>query len=91
MALRHIVAPGRKAASAWSRLSIPISTRGLKVRANALRVGNIVELEGDRLCMVKKLQHVKPGKGAAYVQADLNDLRSRSNTKERFRAAQDGG
>lgn len=60
----------------------------MKVSGNSLRPGMIIEHEG-RLWMVVKTQHTQPGKGGAYMQAELKDIRSGSKKNERFRAAED--
>lgn len=60
----------------------------MKVSGNSLRPGMIIEHEG-KLWMVVKTQHTQPGKGGAYMQAELKDVRSGSKKNERFRAAED--
>ena len=57
----------------------------MKINGNALRVGNVIEHNG-RLWVTVKTQAVKPGKGAAFNQVELKDLRNGSKLNERFRA-----
>ena len=57
----------------------------MKVNGNALRVGNVIEHNG-RLWVTVKTQAVKPGKGGAFNQVELKDLRNGSKLNERFRA-----
>lgn len=53
--------------------------------ANDLRVGNVVKVR-DRNYKVVKTEHVKPGKGGAFVQAELKELQTGSKLNERFRS-----
>ena len=57
----------------------------MKINGNALRVGNVIEHNG-RLWVTVKTQAVKPGKGGAFNQVELKDLRNGSKLNERFRA-----
>lgn len=60
----------------------------MKVSGNSLRPGMIIEHEA-RLWVVVKTQHTQPGKGGAYMQAELKDVRSGTKKNERFRASED--
>jgi len=51
--------------------------------ANDLRKGNAVRYGGD-ICSVLDLERVKPGKGGAYVQATLRNLRTGRSDQVRF-------
>ena len=62
--------------------------RGLKVLANKLRAGNLLDVEG-RLLLVQSTKHVKPGKGGAFVQCSLKDVKANTKAQLRFRAAED--
>ena len=55
-------------------LSILMPTLCPAGSANNIKTGNYLEYEG-KLCQVKNTTHVKPGKGAAYVQVDLHFVR----------------
>lgn len=57
----------------------------MKINGNAIRPGNIIEHKG-RLMRAVKLQQVKPGKGGAFAQIELKDIRDGTKMNERFRA-----
>jgi elongation factor P len=57
----------------------------MKISANELRLGMLIEHNG-KLWTVCKLQHVKPGKGGAYMQAELKEIKSGTKLNERFRS-----
>ena len=57
-----------------------------KINGNEIRVGNILEHDGGIWSAVK-VDHVKPGKGGAFAQVELRNLRNGSKLNERFRSA----
>ncbi|WP_420403385.1 elongation factor P [Nisaea sp.] len=57
----------------------------MKINGNAIRIGNVIEHK-DRLWVAVKTQAVKPGKGGAFNQVELKDIRSGTKLNERFRA-----
>lgn len=57
----------------------------MKISANELRIGALIEHKG-KLWTACKLQHVKPGKGGAFVQAELKEIRNGTKLNERFRS-----
>ncbi len=57
-----------------------------KINGNEIRVGNILQHDGG-LWSAVKVDHVKPGKGGAFAQVELRNLRNRSKLNERFRSA----
>jgi len=59
----------------------------MKINGNAIRPGNVIEHQ-DRLWRAIKIQHTQPGKGGAYLQVELKDLRSGTKLNERFRASE---
>lgn len=59
----------------------------MKVDGNSLRVGNIISHNG-KIWRVVKTQHVKPGKGGAFLQCELSEVRDGTKLHERFRASQ---
>ncbi len=59
----------------------------MKIDGNEIRPGNVIEHQG-RLWRAVKVQHVKPGKGPAYMQVELKNLRDGSKLNERFRASE---
>lgn len=58
----------------------------MKINGNAIRPGNVIEHQ-KRLWRAVKTQHVKPGKGGAFLQVELKDIRDGTKLNERFRAA----
>ena len=59
----------------------------MRINGNAIRPGNIIEHNG-RLWRVAKIQHTQPGKGGAYLQAEMKDIRDGTKLNERFRASE---
>lgn len=59
----------------------------MKIDGNAIRPGNVIEHDG-RLWRAVKTQHVKPGKGGAFLQVELKDIRSGTKLNERFRSSE---
>jgi elongation factor P len=57
-----------------------------KINGNEIRPGNILEHEGA-LWGAVKVDHVKPGKGGAFAQVELKNLRDGRKLNERFRSA----
>jgi len=57
-----------------------------KINGNEIRPGNILE-HNDGLWSAVKVDHVKPGKGGAFAQVELRNLRTGSKLNERFRSA----
>ncbi len=57
-----------------------------KINGNEIRPGNIIEHDGG-LWVAVKTDHVKPGKGGAFAQVELKNLRNGSKLNERFRSA----
>lgn len=59
----------------------------MKIEGNAIRPGNVIDHKGA-LWRAVKTQHVKPGKGGAYLQVELRDIRSGTKMNERFRSSE---
>ena len=57
-----------------------------KISGNEIRPGHVLEHNGG-LWAVVKVDHVKPGKGGAFAQVELRNLRNGSKLNERFRSA----
>ncbi|SDE50434.1 elongation factor P [Limimaricola pyoseonensis] len=57
-----------------------------KINGNEIRPGNILEHNGGLWAAVK-VDHVKPGKGGAFAQVEMKNLRNGSKLNERFRSA----
>jgi elongation factor P len=59
----------------------------MKISGNDIRPGNIIEHNG-RLWRAVKIQHTQPGKGGAYMQVELKDIRDGTKLNHRFRSAE---
>ena len=59
----------------------------MKINGNAIRPGMVIEHQG-RLWRAVKIQHTQPGKGGAYLQVELKDIRSGTKLNERFRSSE---
>ena len=59
----------------------------MKINANELRAGNVLEFRG-KLWAVAKAQHITPGKGGAFVQVEMRDVRDGTKLNERFRSGE---
>ena len=59
----------------------------MKLNGNAIRPGNVIE-HNNRLWVAVKTQHVKPGKGGAFAQVELRDIRDGTKLNERFRSSE---
>ncbi len=57
-----------------------------KINGNEIRPGNVLEHDGGLWAAIK-VDHVKPGKGGAFAQVELRNLRTGSKLNERFRSA----
>ena len=60
----------------------------MKVSGNNLKVGMIISHKGSDWKVVST-QAVKPGKGGAFAQVELKNLKDSSKLNERFRANED--
>jgi elongation factor P len=59
----------------------------MKLNGNAVKPGNVIEHNG-RLWTAVKVSHVKPGKGGAFAQIELRDIRDGTKLNERFRSSE---
>ncbi len=59
----------------------------MKIDGNQIKVGNILQIN-SKLWRVTKTQHTQPGKGGAYIQAELKDVINGTKTNERFRSSE---
>ncbi len=57
----------------------------MKISAFEARVGNLLEYQG-KLWRVHKKNHVKPGKGGAFVQMEMKSIGDGTKLNERFRS-----
>ena len=59
----------------------------MKLNGNAIKPGNVIEHNG-RLWSAVKVEHVKPGKGSAFVRTKLKSVQSGSVVEKTFRAGE---
>ncbi|GIP15270.1 elongation factor P [Paenibacillus montaniterrae] len=57
------------------------------ISVNDFKTGLTIEFEGD-IFTVLEFQHVKPGKGAAFVRSKLKNLRNGNTVEKTFRAGE---
>lgn len=57
----------------------------MKIDGVSIRVGNVLDYEG-KLWVVLKTMHTQPGKGGAYMQVEMKEIRGRSKKNVRFRS-----
>lgn len=60
----------------------------MKINANSIRPGNVLEYN-NRLWAVSKISHTQPGKGGAYIQVEMKDIKTGTKLNERFRSSED--
>ncbi len=58
----------------------------MKQQANLIRAGQVIEHDGRRWTVIKQ-QIITPGKGGAFIQVEMRDLKSGNKTNERWRTA----
>jgi len=59
----------------------------MKIEGNQVKVGNILEIN-YKLWRVTKTQHTQPGKGGAYLQVEMKELKEGTKINERFRSSE---
>ncbi|CAL7959791.1 Elongation factor P [Alphaproteobacteria bacterium] len=59
----------------------------MKIDANNIRIGNVLEHEG-KLWIVLKTMHTQPGKGGAYMQVEMKEIRGGTKLNVRFRSSE---
>ena len=59
----------------------------MKINGNEIRPGNIIEHDGG-LWVAVKTQHVKPGKGGAFVRTKIKNLRNGRVLEKTFRSGE---
>ncbi len=57
----------------------------MKIVANEIKNGMLLEYKND-LWEVIKIQHVKPGKGGAFNQVEMKNIKNGTKLNERFRS-----
>ena len=60
----------------------------MKIKGNSVRPGMVLEHNGE-LWIAVRSQHTMPGKGGAYQQVELKNVRTGSKLNERLRATED--
>jgi elongation factor P len=58
----------------------------MKINANLIRPGYVIENNGKQWAVLKT-QIVQPGKGGAFIQVEMRDVRTGTKTQERWRTA----
>jgi elongation factor P len=58
----------------------------MKQQANQIRAGQVIEHDGRRWLVLKQ-QIITPGKGGAFIQVEMRDIKSGNKTNERWRTA----
>ncbi|MGX6960226.1 MAG: elongation factor P [Rickettsia endosymbiont of Pentastiridius leporinus] len=56
----------------------------MKISANSIRTGNILVYNNDLWIVSKTPDHTQPGKGGAYVQVEMKNLKTGTKRNERF-------
>ena len=59
----------------------------MKINANSIKIGNLIEHKNE-LWTIIKLSHVKPGKGGAFIQTELKNVKDNRKLNERFRSTE---
>jgi elongation factor P len=60
----------------------------MKINAISIRLGTVIE-HNNRLCVVvKQPDHTQPGKGGAYVQVEMKDIKTGTKFNERFSSSE---
>ena len=57
-----------------------------KIGANEIRAGNALLHNGKLYVVSKTPEHTMPGKGGAFVQVEMRDIKNNTKIYERFRA-----
>jgi len=60
----------------------------MKTNANSVKIGNVIEYQ-NQLWKVSKRDHVKPGKGGAYIQVEMKNIKTGNKTNTRFSSSED--
>ena len=66
--------------------SRPQEFQPMKQQANLIRAGQVIEHDGSRWTVLKQ-QIITPGKGGAFIQVEMRDLKTGNKTNERWRTA----
>ncbi len=58
----------------------------MKINANLIKVGNVLNHK-DKMMEVLNTSVIKPGKGGAYIQVEMKDIKSGTKFNERWRTS----
>lgn len=61
----------------------------MKMNANSVRRGNILEVDGELYVVAKDPEHTMPGKGGAFIQLELKGVVSNTKLNRRYRSSED--
>lgn len=56
----------------------------MKITANSIRAGHVLVYNEELWIVSKTPEHTKPGKGGAYVQVEMKNLKTGTKLNERF-------
>jgi elongation factor P len=56
----------------------------MKISANDIKVGNLLEIDNELMLVLKPPVHTKPGKGGAYVQLEMRILKTGNKIHSRL-------
>jgi elongation factor P len=56
----------------------------MRISANEIKIGNILDFKDELWTVAKNPEHTKPGKGGAYVQVELKNLRTGNKLNQRL-------
>ena len=60
----------------------------MKINANSIRLGTVLEYNNRLYVVVKNPEHTQPGKGGAYVQVEMKDIKTGTKVNERFSSSE---
>ncbi len=60
----------------------------MKINANSIRLGTVLEHNNRLWIVVKNPEHTQPGKGGAYVQVEMKDIKTGTKLNERFSSSE---
>jgi elongation factor P len=56
----------------------------MKISANSIKSGSILDHDGSLWMVLKNPEHTKPGKGPAYIQVEMKNLKTGNKLNHRF-------
>ncbi len=59
----------------------------MKIDGNEIKLGNLLEIN-NKLWKVLKTQHTQPGKGGAFIQVELKEIKDGTKMNTRFRSSE---